>query len=875
MLCPKCGRSVEEDAVICPACDFILDTSFLGDDIRDDERAERPGRGGLRKHHDFGDAVILGDGSGQMDAFDGDAIIPHMGAHTGERAHIYVSGASQAVMAPDAIPAVREGVDPAKLRLTPFERHLLQFIDGQTPVHHLQSPSGMDELDIKTALATLADKGVVHMAGRAFADPPPRKRKAAQGGKPATMTGAPPRKQVDEPDQAPPAAGELAAGAPSDGDDNATQALTREELEVARAAVTAPDQPRARAGEPSTPELDEVRRMLRAEEHPEGPDSNATVAIPKALVEEHAAAVSDPLPPTPAHAPVAPEPEPAPQSAPEREPAAANADDFAEGVSTRAVSRAELDALRAAAAAPKAPAVTLPPPSVADAPLPGDFENTGATLALPSLSRMLAARGLKAPVLPAARRAKEPPPLPVEDATGEVTADREVLPPAPPPPPQDPVDPVHMEPADFDEDPGAPAKDPGAHGGEDPDAALADAAPLPESGPDRSTHASAEDLAEHPPAGPQGVAEEAQVPPDAHARLEEPAPVVLDAGDPVAEDPGILMALPAPPEEPPRVVDAGEAATGEPEILMALPPAGGEGPPADAKEPDADGGPPALAAPPAAADAAHDPPPVPVEEPEEANPEPLAVEGEPAEAQGHSQPPPLPPSHGEPSAEDLPEDALLALPSSPRHPPLAPPPVPVEADAQATDDAPAAAPHAPPQRAHAGQQVVHEKRYKARQIFQQALKDIQAGNVASARMNAKLAAIYDPAEQRYKDALTQWTTDGADAKGERKAVKPKEVELFEQAQKAEQGGDHAEAVRLLKAAIDVRPESAQLWNRLGVVLATRLKLFDEAVGAVQHALELDPQNASFMNNLGKILAWQEDAGPTKEKRGILGGLFKR
>src|SRR5688572_12371817 len=64
MECPKCGRAVEAGAFICPACEFILDTSFLGDDITDDDRdarlqkQKRGDRGSL-----FGeDAIILGDG---------------------------------------------------------------------------------------------------------------------------------------------------------------------------------------------------------------------------------------------------------------------------------------------------------------------------------------------------------------------------------------------------------------------------------------------------------------------------------------------------------------------------------------------------------------------------------------------------------------------------------------------------------------------------------------------------------------------------------------------------------------------------------------------------------------------------------------------
>ena len=42
MICPKCGQTVGSEAVICQHCNFILDTSFLGADILDEEKDLRP-----------------------------------------------------------------------------------------------------------------------------------------------------------------------------------------------------------------------------------------------------------------------------------------------------------------------------------------------------------------------------------------------------------------------------------------------------------------------------------------------------------------------------------------------------------------------------------------------------------------------------------------------------------------------------------------------------------------------------------------------------------------------------------------------------------------------------------------------------------------
>ena len=65
--CPKCGRDNAADAVICGGCDYILDTSFLGDDILNDDG---PADDGVPPPVDYGsDALILGH-PGTEDEFD-------------------------------------------------------------------------------------------------------------------------------------------------------------------------------------------------------------------------------------------------------------------------------------------------------------------------------------------------------------------------------------------------------------------------------------------------------------------------------------------------------------------------------------------------------------------------------------------------------------------------------------------------------------------------------------------------------------------------------------------------------------------------------------------------------------------------------------
>ncbi len=156
------------NAVICPGCDFILDTDFLGGDILDEEHQLRPGQGGVDPAvFNLADAVILGNIGDDTSSFETSDSGFHLKQELGA-ARLYVSGRSQAVMSPDAVIAMIDKGDG--VRLTPFEKHVLRFIDGKRPVESIRRQAGLDEAEVKTALANLADKGVVKVVGRALAD---------------------------------------------------------------------------------------------------------------------------------------------------------------------------------------------------------------------------------------------------------------------------------------------------------------------------------------------------------------------------------------------------------------------------------------------------------------------------------------------------------------------------------------------------------------------------------------------------------------------------------------------------------------------------------------------------------------------------------
>ena len=168
MICPKCGQTVKQDAVICPHCNFIMDTSFLGNDILDEEKDLRPGPGGVSPAlFNLRDAVVLSD-------IDDSSGVPSESLEIEDNPdkppaeRLYVSGRSQAFIAPDAIPAIMKHVDGKSL--TPFEQHVLEYVDGRRPVERIQRHAGLNDVEVKTALANLADRGVVKIIGRAFAD---------------------------------------------------------------------------------------------------------------------------------------------------------------------------------------------------------------------------------------------------------------------------------------------------------------------------------------------------------------------------------------------------------------------------------------------------------------------------------------------------------------------------------------------------------------------------------------------------------------------------------------------------------------------------------------------------------------------------------
>jgi len=157
-----------------------------------------------------------------------------------------------------------------------------------------------------------------------------------------------------------------------------------------------------------------------------------------------------------------------------------------------------------------------------------------------------------------------------------------------------------------------------------------------------------------------------------------------------------------------------------------------------------------------------------------------------------------------------------------------------------------------------------DMRRKARQLFEQALSEHAAGKLGAARMNVKLATIYDPSEREYQQVLEEWEDrPRAEAQSQAHAhaqahaqARPEYVVLYEEAQDLEDDGDVDGALDALERGRQLAPEAhaASFHNRIGVILAMRKREFDRAASEIERAIAIDPGNAHYRNNLGKVIA---------------------
>jgi tetratricopeptide (TPR) repeat protein len=224
---------------------------------------------------------------------------------------------------------------------------------------------------------------------------------------------------------------------------------------------------------------------------------------------------------------------------------------------------------------------------------------------------------------------------------------------------------------------------------------------------------------------------------------------------------------------------------------------------------------------------------------------PLALAAKKAKAP----PPPPPPPEDDDNEFMVDPDATLNLPALPKS---------QEGEARRRKGAEAPAnpmgsdvASEPPAAANSNKrQPTEDMRRKARNLFEQAQQDREVGRLGAARMNAKLATIYDPDNETYRRILAEWEKPSSEAAS---SNRPEYVVLYELAPEQEDNDDIDAAIATLEKGVRAAPNPAAFHNRIGVLLAMRKKDYERARDEIEKAIALEPKNDHY-NNLGKVMA---------------------
>ncbi len=175
MKCQKCGSRNEDGAWVCRTCEYILDSSFLGNDILNERTRDGVVDESASEEsplHDFGDdALILGRlGDGEVEEFVTDRTGGFLPKNSEEKKKaprsVYLTGEVRMLLVPDVI--LRHTPDAAERRevLSPDEIVLFDLIDGERTLAELQEDSAFSDNDLCVTVAMLHDKALVERAPR-------------------------------------------------------------------------------------------------------------------------------------------------------------------------------------------------------------------------------------------------------------------------------------------------------------------------------------------------------------------------------------------------------------------------------------------------------------------------------------------------------------------------------------------------------------------------------------------------------------------------------------------------------------------------------------------------------------------------------------
>ncbi len=141
------------------------------------------------------------------------------------------------------------------------------------------------------------------------------------------------------------------------------------------------------------------------------------------------------------------------------------------------------------------------------------------------------------------------------------------------------------------------------------------------------------------------------------------------------------------------------------------------------------------------------------------------------------------------------------------------------------------------------EEILVERRIKARELFQTARVAIRRESWNEAAAGIRLAIAFDPWTDEYKESF-------AEVQG--RVHQLRAAELLERANASLDGSAQVEALRLYEEALHYRPGDPEV-NHRAAQLADELNDLEKAREYAESACELDPESTEYLCTLGRVL----------------------
>lgn len=142
---------------------------------------------------------------------------------------------------------------------------------------------------------------------------------------------------------------------------------------------------------------------------------------------------------------------------------------------------------------------------------------------------------------------------------------------------------------------------------------------------------------------------------------------------------------------------------------------------------------------------------------------------------------------------------------------------------------------------------IHEKKLQAQKLFQEGLRHAEKDDVIKAAASMHLACKLDPSNETYKEKYKDVRVLARQAKG---------MELYSQAENAENFQNYSHALDLYRKAVEYEVGEPQAYARLAYLLEKLDPDPRETLRLMQIAVQKDPKNPEFRCRLGESYAAQ-------------------